>query len=171
MLKNTTIIVDGKRLEMNFDQLYHTFKYAGISFHSCLTPYDVPYDLTGTFEERTDQLFAAIEEKLQELLTHELHGSGWDGDWSVDRTKDGFTCCIDYHCMNDGYYDGWIQFVITTNKDLNILEITTDADEKTAEEYLWDDYHSDTLYETFDAVLMQICKDSAIRKYRVPDAS
>jgi hypothetical protein len=172
MLKDTTIIVDGKRLEMDFDQLYSTFKYAGISFHSCLTPYDVPYDLVGTLEERTNQLLAAIEEKLEELLTNELHGSGWNGDWCVDRTPDGFVAYIDYQCMNgDGYYDGWIQFVITTDKDLNILEITNDADEETNEKYLWDCYHTDTLHEAFDAVLMQICKDSCIKKYRVPDVS
>lgn len=50
----------------------------------------------------------------QEILDLLPHGSGIDGDWTVETKKNGSMFFYnEYHRMNDaGYYDGWIPFTL-----------------------------------------------------------
>ena len=160
-----SFILEGKSIEISFESFYYAVLTAGSLFHGSGSPYPLPpLDYS---KDRAD-LYAFIEETLEDLLTNELHGSGWDGDWGVTRTDEGFKVTIDYHCMaEDGYYDGWIGFTITTDKDLDIVSIENDADEEHKEHYLWDDYHESTIHETFEHIKQQLVKDKLLLRYRV----
>lgn len=162
--------LNGAQVSISLESFYYTCINVGNLFHGSAIPYDIPFPLD--WGKSMEQLHAFIEEKLEELLTDELHGSGWDGDWSVDRTDKGFVCTIGYHHMDEsGYYDGWTTFTITTDKDLNVVSIKNDADEETIKKYLWDEYHHDTLYETFEGVKMQLVRDNLLLRHRVaPEA-
>lgn len=157
--------LEGKPIQISFESFYYSVLTAGSLFHGSAFPYEIPFPLD--WGKNREDLYSFIEERLEELLTDELHGSGWDGDWSVDRTDEGFVATIDYHFMNEaGYYDGWVTFTITTDKDLNVIKLENDASEEARAEYLWDDYHEGAIYQAFEAVTQRLVKDKLLLKYR-----
>lgn len=51
------------------------------------------------------------------LIANSFHGSGIDCDWELTENKTSYVLCNSYHCMNDnGYYDGYLDFVVIMNK-------------------------------------------------------
>jgi hypothetical protein len=71
------------------------------------------------------------------------HGSGINGDWSIEEKTDCYECSNFYQAMNEnGYYDGFVHFMIkiwTNGKDWE-LEISDDSSVELCEEYDLFDY-------------------------------
>ena len=99
-----------------------------------------------------------VETILENLLTKELHGSGFDGSWKVTTlTKGNFLAQIDYHNMNEhGYYDGWHTINVFLDNKLEIQRITYSADPNTRRKYLWDkSYFEDSIHYALEKVKKQ----------------
>jgi hypothetical protein len=83
-------------------------------------------------------------------LTSECHGSGFDGEWSVQKMKNGkYRAEIGYHCMDEnGYYDGWLT-VNAYYDSIGALErITFTASKYHRRRYLWDCYIAESVPNT-----------------------
>jgi len=80
-------------------------------------------ELASTIDARTrcgnrenTEWFDRHTDRIQELLDMLPHGSGLDGEWSIDYDLSHLNKLVinmSYHAMNDaGYYDGWIDFTL-----------------------------------------------------------
>lgn len=57
------------------------------------------------------------------------HGSGIDSDWIVKEKGNKYICYNSFHCMNDvGFYDGWVDFSVTINKQTGDTKVRFHAD-------------------------------------------
>ncbi len=60
-------------------------------------------------------IFSAVKRAL--LVVNNVHGGGFDGDWTLEirqlKSKTYVVLHGSYHMMNqDGYYDGWADFEV-----------------------------------------------------------
>lgn len=55
--------------------------------------------------------------KKEELIKKLPHGSGIDGEWYLEETKDKIYACNSFHVMDDyGYYVTWVDFCVVFPK-------------------------------------------------------
>lgn len=94
------------------------------------------------------------EETIENIIKSLPHGSGIDGVTKIDlekSTAEKIVIYSEYHCMNeDGYYDGWVDFIITIKPSLQFginLNITGNFGKNQE--------LKDYLYETFDSDLRE----------------
>jgi hypothetical protein len=86
------------------------------------------------------------EERISELINELPHGSGLDGEWSLDFEKSNdkqLTFYMQYHCMNEnGMYDGYVDFTLKVKASLQFdvdLFITGNFGKyQDVKEYLYD---------------------------------
>ena len=97
---------------------------------------------------------------LRGALDTRLHGSGWDGDWTVRILDNGsIHASIGYHAMDvDGGYDGWLTVNAVINPDtLEATSIYFTADRQTRRKHVagQDGYYKDEVHNA----LRQIADD------------
>jgi hypothetical protein len=89
---------------------------------------------------------------LERLLNHYLHGSGWDTSWNVKHTTKGhYECLVGYHCMDEhGYYDGWIEIIVILDKNLTDFAMKFSAEDSMRRKYVTGkrDYYEDVFSNT-----------------------
>lgn len=110
-----------------------------------------------------------VIEHIEDFLMSNLHGSGWDGNWKVEKTKTGFIATMSYHCMNEnGYYDGWVDINVFFDDQLEIKRVTfPGASSHYRRNYLWDGYHEECIYEVFRELQKQILEDCLVELERI----
>ena len=99
---------------------------------------------------------------LQALLNNLPHGSGIDDRWSFQICRDSVRLYNAYHCMTDnGFYDGWANFVIIISKDALLREMNQSIansfklqfigrhSQYLAQKYFLREYLTDTFAEFF----------------------
>ncbi len=87
------------------------------------------------------------------LLAYQIHGAGIDCDYELLQNNTSVLLCNYFHCMNeDGYYDGWLNFIVRINKKTQNISIqylqpnhnTYRKYGQDLKEYLYDVYCRDT---------------------------
>lgn len=110
-----------------------------------------------------------VIEHIEDFLMSNLHGSGWDGKWEVEKTNTGFIATMQYHCMNEnGYYDGWVDINVFLDEWLEVKRVTfPGASSYYRRNYIWDGYHGDCIHEVFRNLQKQIVEDCLIQLEKV----
>lgn len=93
---------------------------------------------------------------LCDLLNDTLHGSGFDGEWTVTTRKNGdFVATIGYHAMSElGYYDGWFNVVVTIAPDITVKRVNFTASRYHRRYYIENDggYFGDTIHDAVSQI-------------------
>lgn len=86
-----------------------------------------------------------------DALTDALHGSGWDGDWTIRRCNHGgAVATIGFHHMSEmGYYDGWSMVNLHLSPGGKLSRVTFTTDDSTRRRYItWQrDYFDDCAHD------------------------
>ena len=124
-----------------------------------------------TVEEQfiKDSESIVTEDFIQEILTKTLHGSGWDGDWTVTQLRNKkFLCEIQYHPMDEHEgYDGWFGINFYVDRNLKDFRMTFSATKRHRVSYIdfQKDYYEDCFYYALDDVLDEVIKLLAAKFY------
>jgi hypothetical protein len=105
-------------------------------------------------KEGCDELLKEIEENIDRYINSLSHGSGIDGEYTVELKKNGnMVIYCSFHAMDgNGYYDGWIDYSVTVVPSLEedfVPRITGNFGKyQDIKEYLYEVYYDDLYKET-----------------------